>query len=72
MTQDWRDGRLVVRRPEAKQSDVAKCCVPQTAVESEELALTLAASVDRRRGLSRRDRAQQLADLAALEAGTPQ
>jgi hypothetical protein len=63
---NWGDGRLVLRRPEARNSAVAKCYIPQTAQEAEELARTLEATVSRRRALSEKQRAEQLTDLAAL------
>lgn len=65
---DWRDGRLVLRRPEARNSAIAKCYIEQTPEEAEELTQILAKSVRRRRKLTRQERADQLDQLAALAA----
>lgn len=67
-TSDWRDGRLVIRRPEARNSVMARCYIEQTPEEARILATTLAETVKRRRGLSDEERASQLDQLAALAA----
>ncbi|MFC0108762.1 hypothetical protein [Kibdelosporangium aridum] len=65
---NWRDGRIVLRRPEARNSAIAKCYIEQTPEQAETLKQVLTESVERRRNLSEQDRAAQLEQLAALAA----
>ena len=65
---EWGYGRQVLRRPEARGSEVAKANVIHTPEESRGLSRILAASVRRRRALSDVRRQQQLDELAELEA----
>ena len=64
----WGYGRQVLRRPEARSSEVAKANVIRTAEESRGLSRILADSVRRRRELPENRRQQQLDELAELEA----
>jgi hypothetical protein len=65
MTQDWRDDRLVLRRPEARNSVVAGCYVP--GVDRVALAKTLADTIRHRRAMTDEERAAQIAELACAE-----
>ena len=67
-TDDWRDGRLVLRRPEARNSAIAKCYVDQTPEQAVELAKILAETVTRRRRMPKAKRAAELHELANLAA----
>jgi hypothetical protein len=64
----WGYGRQVLRRPEARSSEVAKANVIHTAEESRGLSMILAASIRRRRALSDERLEQQLDYLAVREA----
>ena len=64
----WGAGRLVFRRPEARNSEIAKANIIHSEQESLDLDQTLAAAVMRRRALTIGEREQQLGQLAALEA----
>jgi hypothetical protein len=64
----WGDGRAVVRRPEARDSDVAKANVIRTAADAAALSRTLVASVRRRRAMTDDKMQAQLDELAKRAA----
>lgn len=65
----WGDGRAVIRRPEARDSEVAKAFVVRTEGESRALSATLFASVARRKARSPEQVRLELRELAALAVG---
>ncbi|GAB3869121.1 hypothetical protein ACFQ1S_08810 [Kibdelosporangium lantanae] len=65
---DWRNGRLVLRRPEARNSAVAKCYINQTPERAEEFAELLTTAVTERRRMPARKRAEELDEMAARVA----
>jgi hypothetical protein len=67
-TRDWRNGRLVLRRPEARNSAVAKCYIAQTPAEAQAFADTLVTAVEERRQMPPERRAAELDEVAALAA----
>jgi hypothetical protein len=66
---DWRDGRMVFRRPEARYSDEVKAHIIRTPEESEALARALASGILRRRAMPPEEREARIRRLAAMERG---
>lgn len=63
-TRDWRDGRLVIRRPEARGSVMAKAYIPFTAQELDALSRCLRETVERRRRMTQEERDAELLAIA--------
>ena len=65
---DWRDGRLVIRRPEIRNSRMTGLYIPQTPEQSAAMAEGLRETVERKRAKTPADREAALGQLAALAA----
>jgi hypothetical protein len=63
---NWRDGRLVLPRPEARNSVIAKSYIEQTPEQADAFTRGLVETVARERGLSAEQRADELQVLAAM------
>lgn len=62
----WGDGRAVIRRPEARDSEITKAFVTRTQAETEALSATLFASVERLKARSPEQVRQELRALVEL------
>lgn len=69
-THDWRDGRLVFRRPEARNSVTAKACLELSRAELDAMSRTLRKTVEQCQAMTEEEWDAELLALAELDRRT--